>query len=79
MEAYSMTRQQLFELYEKLEIEKEIADREERKRAVALEAARQKEESQKAESTQGLINDLMDDDEDEAMDTEEHGANKVTT
>ena len=71
MEAYSFNRQQLFELYEKLEIAKELADREERKRVAQAEAAKKEAEASKIETTEGLISDLLDDDEDEEMDTQE--------
>lgn len=62
MEAYSMTRQQISDLYEKLEVAKELAERAERKRLADAVV-------NKPETTESLINDLMSDEEE--MDTDE--------
>jgi hypothetical protein len=69
MEAYTMNRQQISELYEELEIEKERTERAERMKRLAAEEEAKKEAELKAEtSAASLINDLMSDEEDEEGD-----------
>lgn len=72
MEAYAMNRQGIFDLYEKLEIAKELADRGKNRNPIysltksISERKRQAEgDAAKTETTQDLINNLMSDDDEE--------------
>lgn len=67
MDSYSMNRQEVLTLHERLEIEKERVERAERTKREQEEAQKREVAQTKAESTANLIDDLMDDDDEEHL------------
>jgi len=77
MDAYSMNRSQINELYEKLEIEKERIERAKRMKRQSEEEARNQAESSKLDTAEDLINDLMSDEEMDAEDSNSAKLNQI--